>query len=263
LFRLQAWLLSPGATLAGILKVDILNVMGPSIALAATLWARTTTIWVRVLLLASVSAACSLLTPLVRTSTELAMLPDWHEWYLRPPQGRSWFALFPWGGLLLAGSVVGEALHRATNDESERRVVRQLGLAGIALFVLSFLGSFLPSLYENTYFWTTSPAYFFVRLGLMTALIPMAWWWCRRMPDGFSPMRQLGRTSLFIYWIHVEMVYGILSWPIHRARPIDVAFAVFLAFGAAMLYVSILKDRGVAAWKARQAARNRLAAARS
>jgi uncharacterized membrane protein len=31
LFRLQAYLLAPGATLAGIFKVDILNVMGPSI----------------------------------------------------------------------------------------------------------------------------------------------------------------------------------------------------------------------------------------
>ena len=42
LFRIQAWLVSPGATLYGILKVDILNVMGPSIACAAWLWGRTT-----------------------------------------------------------------------------------------------------------------------------------------------------------------------------------------------------------------------------
>ena len=27
---------------------------------------------------------------------------------------------------------------------------------------------------------------------------------------------QLGRTSLFIYWIHVELVYGLISRPLHR-----------------------------------------------
>ena len=32
LFRVQAFVLSPGATLYGILKVDILNIMGPAIA---------------------------------------------------------------------------------------------------------------------------------------------------------------------------------------------------------------------------------------
>ena len=38
LFRVQAWLLSPGATVYGILKVDILNVMGPAISGAALVW---------------------------------------------------------------------------------------------------------------------------------------------------------------------------------------------------------------------------------
>src|SRR5689334_16572675 len=38
LFRLQSYLLNPGATLDGLLKVDILNIMGPSIVVAASLW---------------------------------------------------------------------------------------------------------------------------------------------------------------------------------------------------------------------------------
>ena len=38
LFRLQSYLLNPGATVDGLLKVDILNVMGPTIVLSAWLW---------------------------------------------------------------------------------------------------------------------------------------------------------------------------------------------------------------------------------
>ena len=31
-----------------------------------------------------------------------------------------------------------------------------------------------------------------------------------------SALQEFGRSSLFVYWIHVEMVYGIFSAPIHR-----------------------------------------------
>ena len=40
LFRLYSWALSPGSALRGLLKVDILNVMGPSIVVTAWLWQR-------------------------------------------------------------------------------------------------------------------------------------------------------------------------------------------------------------------------------
>ena len=39
LFRLQSFVLSPGSPIEALLKVDILNIMGPAIAMAALLWA--------------------------------------------------------------------------------------------------------------------------------------------------------------------------------------------------------------------------------
>jgi uncharacterized membrane protein len=249
LFRIQAWALSPGATLAGILKVDILNVMGPALALAATIWALSARFWPRVLALGAMASVFSLLTPSVRASASLSALPDFLEWYVRPPQGRSWFAMFPWAGLLLAGTIVGEILERSRDESSERRTLAWLAIGGTLVFAASWIGSYFPSLYANTYFWTTSPAYFFLRIGLMTLSLPLAWLWCRRLQPGrFSPMLQFGRTSLFIYWIHVEMVYGILSWPLHRALPMAWAFVAFLTFTALMLWVSIAKERIVSQW---------------
>jgi hypothetical protein len=80
----------------------------------------------------------------------------------------------------------------------------------------------------------------------MTAMLPLAWLWTRRArPGRFSPLLQLGHTSLFIYWIHVEMVYGLLSWPLHRALPIAWAFLAFASFTGLMLGASIAKDRFV------------------
>lgn len=245
-FRLQALVLNPGAPLAGLLKVDILNIMGPSMVVAATLWGATRRVWLRALVLGAAASAFSLLTPAVRASAGLSVLPDWLEWYLRPPHGRSWFTLFPWAGLLVAGTLVGDLLDRASAEADERRLLRWFAAAGAALFAVSLAGSYFPSLFSETSFWTTSPSYFFLRIGFMTVLLPLAWAWCARLPAGrFSPMLQFGRTSLFVYWIHVELAYGMLSTPLHRALPLTWVLVAFTGFTGLMLWASVAKDRWV------------------
>ena len=113
---------------------------------------------------------------------------------------------------------------------------------------------YLPSPFPNAYFWTTSPAFFFLRVGLMTAAIWAAYQWESR-PGGaikWSPMRQLGRTSLFIYWIHVEMVYGLISLPLHKSLSLRQALFALVVFTLFMLICSIVKDRVVLAWSRRR-----------
>jgi hypothetical protein len=34
----------------------------------------------------------------------------------------------------------------------------------------------------------------------------------RGAATGGDPLARMGRSSLFIYWIHVELVYGYASW---------------------------------------------------
>ena len=38
-----------------------------------------------------------------------------------------------------------------------------------------YAASLLPSLYANAQFWTSSPAFFFIRLGIVTAMLAGAW----------------------------------------------------------------------------------------
>ncbi|HSK11295.1 MAG TPA: heparan-alpha-glucosaminide N-acetyltransferase domain-containing protein, partial [Vicinamibacterales bacterium] len=93
LFRLQAYVLNPGASLAGLLKVDILNVMGPAIVAAAALWQAGRRFGPRLLLFASAAVAFALIAPPIRTTTLIDWLPDPMEWYLRPVAGRTNFTL--------------------------------------------------------------------------------------------------------------------------------------------------------------------------
>jgi hypothetical protein len=53
----------------------------------------------------------------------------------------------------------------------------------------------------------------------------------------------MGRTSLFIYWIHIELIYGLVVRPLHKSLSLGQAWMGVLIFGLLMLILSLLKDR--------------------
>src|SRR5262245_34361612 len=107
LFRLQSYILSGGFSAVSLLKVDILNVMGPSIAAAALAGESVATKKTRGVVFGAIAVAIAMLTPLVRTTGLLDVLPDPVEWYFRPTPGRTNFTLFPWAGFVFAGALGG------------------------------------------------------------------------------------------------------------------------------------------------------------
>ena len=241
-FRLQSWLLSQGPV-STLLRVDILNIMGPAIAAAAAIWGAAKTTRGKVVALGCAAIAVSLLTPPVRAASWLSALPDPVEGYFRPIPGLTNFVWFPSAGFVFAGAVIGVLVERTQTRETEGRLNVALGAGGAALIAVAFAGSYLPSIYERSSFWTSSPSYFGIRAGLLALAMAMAYAWERRS-DGhrWSPLQQLGRTSLFIYWIHVEMVYGRMSEPLHRSLGFSEAWAALAAFAVLMLGVSLAKD---------------------
>jgi uncharacterized membrane protein len=261
LFRLQSQLLGWGA-LSNFLKVDILNVMGIAMMAAALLWQCSASRGLRVVLFALATIVVTMSTPLVRAAELLAALPDPIEAYIRPLPGRTNFALFPWAGFLLAGAIAGELIQAARAGAAERRLQFGLLAAGAAGIGLGYAASFQPSIYPVANFWTSSPTFFFMRLGICSALLPVARainlfhvFMRTSFPGIFSmdtPGRvteTLGRSSLFVYWIHVEMVYGFLGRPFRRSLPLE-ASLVATAVLCLVLYAIVLwKDRMMAGVK--------------
>jgi uncharacterized membrane protein len=245
LFRLQSWLISGGDIEFTLLKVDILNIMGVAMLAAAILWGTGRGRRSRALLLATAAIAAAMLTPVVRATAGLDGLPDPLEWYLRPSPGRTTFTLFPWAGFLLAGGAVGLWMDAARQEGEERRAMFWFGAVGCALAIGGYAASFLPAIYEQTNFWTSSPTFFFLRLGAVIMLVPLAYGWNRTF-SGYSPLREFGLASLFVYWIHVEMVYGVVSTPLHRRLPLPVALVAFVVFSLFLFAVVKVKDHLVA-----------------
>ena len=241
LFRLQSWVISGGEVERALLKVDILNIMGVAMLAAAVLWGFGRGRRSRALWLVAATIAAAMLTPLIRATPLLDVLPDPVEWYLRPSPGRTTFTLFPWAGFLLAGVAVGLWLDASRPGPEERPTVWALALIGPALVIVGYLTSLLPAIYQQTDFWTSSPTFFVLRLGVLISLVPVAYAWNALFP-GRSRLREFGIASLFVYWIHVEMVYGVVSTPLHRQLTFAQAIAAFVLFSVFLFGIVKLKE---------------------
>jgi uncharacterized membrane protein len=249
LFRLQAEMLGLGP-LHTLLKVDMLNIMGLSMILAALVWPLASARSRRMVLFALLTGLTTFSTPLVRAASWLAPLPDPIEAYLRPAGGYSAFTLFPWAGYLFAGVLVGDLVDavRASN-RTPTRLQLAFALFATAGGAAAYLASFQPPLFPTASFWHDSPTIFFLRLATAVALVPLAWG-IERISSAWSPLGRpfdvlvtLGRSSLFVYWIHVEMVYGPIAEPIKRMLPLWVDQLAWAALCALLYGLVLLKNR--------------------
>jgi len=257
LFRVQAFIVSPGSYLVTIFRVDILNVMGPAIVAAGLVWAagantRALALWYGV-----VAAAIALLTPIVRTAAIVDVLPLWFQWYMKPAGDLTTFTLFPWAGFVFAGAACGVILATTDNTRAERRAQFAFAAAGLVLVAMGQYMSRRPSIYEQSEFWTSSPTWFAIRVGiLMTALAVLyaisevvanwAYW-----SLAWRSLERFGRSSLFVYWIHVELVYGYATWPLRGRLPLWGTLIACAAFSLLMYRAVVFRDRIAENWRTR------------
>jgi uncharacterized membrane protein len=254
LFRLQAFIVSPGNQAISIFRVDILNVMGPAVVLAGFIWALGPSIRARVAWYGALAVAIAILTPFIRTTAIVDVLPDWMQWYSRPSGNLTTFTLFPWAGFVLAGAACGAVLAVADDNRSERRTQLVLAAVGAVLVTLVRHLSTQPGLSGESRFWIDPLIWFAMRLGIVmvgaAAIHAMAEIAARR-DVRCPPLERFGRSSLFVYWIHVELVYGYASWPLHDRLPLWGVGVALMGFSTLMYGAVVMRDRVVATWRAR------------
>jgi uncharacterized membrane protein len=251
--------------LAGLLRVDVLNVIGVSIALLSLLaWVRDRR--VRGFAAALTALGIAMLTPLVWT----AWRPTWLPWYLESyldgvhtfGKPQSWlFPIFPWSAFCFAGLAVGVLLR---SEWAKRREGLTMTLVAIGGGVLAALALFLDALPVRLYpvydFWRTSPNFFLIRVSLLLALLAGCYLWARwggRPGAGewlFARLVDLGQSSLTVYWVHIWFVYGSLSILPKRAASILQASFGLLVIAAAMTLLAayrgwlLSQGRRIADW---------------
>ena len=259
LFRLQGFIVTPGGSPVTLFRVDVLNIMGPAMVGVGLLWGAGRTTAARVVSCAVAAAAIGMLTPIVRTSSLVGALPIWLQWYMRPAGDLTIFTLFPWAGFVFAGGAVGALLAATRDQRAERRLHLVLGAFGAVLIAFGFYMAGRPSIYRVSSFWTSSPTWFAIRVGILMVALSVIYGCFAILratraieTSAIDPLARFGRSSLFIYWIHVELVYGYATWLIRGRLPLWGVVAAFAAFCAAMYAAIVLRDRLVEGWRIRR-----------
>jgi uncharacterized membrane protein len=259
LFRFQEFLIAWGwSPWSDLLRVDILNTIGVSMMLMGGLcwivFSLTHTTRIRVTLGAAsvgVALVISLLTPLIWTTWR----PRWLPWPIESyfdgvhnfGQPQSWlFPIFPWVGFAFAGLAVGFLL---LSDWARSQEAKTFLLAGVGGMGLTYLAHRLDVILWQPFgaydFWLTSPNFFLMRVGMLLAIMSATYVWCRWGAGqwAFSPLIQLGQTSLLVYWVHFDFVYGRASILPKRADDVRTASIGLLTIFLAMLLLSVLRTR--------------------
>jgi uncharacterized membrane protein len=204
LFRLQLWVFAfPGSPWTDLFKVDILNCMGFAIALMSVMAIFTTA--ERVRLCAVLGIAIAAAAPLV-SSLDWRWLPPQVSTYFVP--NYLYFAFFPWASFIAFGISIGSLL-RITKPENMMRIMQWGTLAGLVLILGGQYFSNLPySLYPKAEFWLDSPGLIIIKLGVTMVIMAFSFVWTEfAVGAAWSWIRQLGTTSLLVYWVHIELVY--------------------------------------------------------
>ena len=264
LFRLQEYVIACGwAPWTDLLRVDVLNIIGLSMMLMGLLcwlmlsfaerfqWRLGTGVAA-----AMIALAISMLTPLLWTSWR----PRWLPWFIESyvdgvhtfGQPQSWlFPIFPWSAFAFAGLAFGLLLLSDWVRKNIAAFFAVSGAAGVALIYLArWMDGNSVQIYAADDFWHTSPNFFLIRVGMLLVILTIAFAWCQWGLGQwkFSPLIQLGQTSLLVYWVHLEFVYGRFSILAKKIADIRTASLGLLMIVIAMLMLSIART-----WKARPA----------
>ena len=244
LFRLQGFLLNPQASWNVLLKPDILNILGLSMAACAFCYGRARTARQTLMWLLVPALGCVLVTPFIRAAWWPTLLHPRLEAYFRPAGNFGVFSLFPWIALVFAGAIAGSWMANDRPAIDTGRWQRRFAAAGIVTLATGLVGQYLPAPFGNSAFWTTSLSFFLIRVGVMMLALNVSWLWMQRPTAArWSPLVVFGRTSLFVYWVHVEIAYGVFTYPIQRSLPLSWSIPAFVLFTALMLLAAAWWER--------------------
>jgi hypothetical protein len=237
-FRLQMWLFGwPGSPTKDLLKVDILNSMGLAILLLSVMSVFRARDRIRL--------SAVLGTLIAAVSPVISML-DWSWWtwwlaaYFKPDY--NYFGFFPWAAFLAFGISAGTILRVLPHDSTDRAMQWTAILGGMLILAGQYFANLPYSIYSASEFWLNSPALIFIKLGVILLILPLAYLWNQHLAgDGWSWVRQFGTTSLLVYWVHIELVYG--RWLYFWKERLDVAQTAVSAVGLIlfMLLLSVVR----------------------
>ena len=119
----------------------------------------------------------------------------------------SLFPIFPWFNFLFAGALVSKFYINAINQNDEKGFIQKITIIGIGFLILGdlLLRIAIPN---NVEVIRTHPVFFAERLGAVFIILGCCWYYVQRKENYTSFILNVSRESLFIYWLHLQVIFG-------------------------------------------------------
>ncbi len=244
LFRIQLWAFSSPKHFEDIFRVDILNCMGFAIAVASPMAIFKTTERIRLCAVLGLSIAAA--SPLV-AQVDWSFAPDLVRNYLVP--SAQFFGFFPWAAFLFFGVSLGSLL-RILKEEDVAQAMQWVAWGGLAIAFGAYgLSNMQLTIYSKSDFWLDGPALIVIKTGVVLMMLAFAYLWTLQpSAQGWSWVRQFGTTSLLVYWVHIELVYGRWLGAMKEALTINETVVAAVLVTLLMLLLSVAKT-SYPAWR--------------
>jgi hypothetical protein len=215
-------------------KVDILNCMGFSIAVLSVLAVFRTR--QRIVAAALAGLAIALAAPLV-SMAGWERVPVMVANYIAP--SRVAFGFFPWAAHLAFGIGAGSLIRSLTPEATDSAMRWIAAGGGLTIVIAQACAASSRSIYAASDFWLNSPAQVLTKLGVTLLMLAGAYLWTRygTRHGAWSWVRQVGVTSLLVYWVHIELVYGRWFW--FLKNNLNLAQTAVAALGVILLMLAI------------------------
>jgi hypothetical protein len=207
-FRAEMWISGFPQPWTDLFRVDVLNCMGFSIALLSVMALFRTSDRVRLCAVLGVGIAA--VAPWI-SQMDWSGVPWMVRAYLVPDY--RFFGFFPWGAYLAFGISAGSAIRVIPHEAIERAMQWAALMGGAMILACQYFASASYSIYAKSEYWLNSPAQILTKQGVTLIVLAFAFLWTRYgAKPGWSWVRQFGTTSLLVYWVHIELVYGRWLW---------------------------------------------------
>jgi uncharacterized membrane protein len=205
--------------LRGLMRVDVLQCIGASLLVLQGLAARRLPSRLQLI---AIAALIGLATPWMRAWVP-GPLPEALAGYLGQwpaPDGKpvlALFPLFPWLGFACVGAALGLAWSRTrTRDALEHSLIITIAIGACCAY---FASEAWPVMFRivRDHDWLSGLVRLVYKVGLVCALFGLAIAMSQRFMESVAaPIRAFGRTSLLVYWVHLEFAFGAAARPFAR-----------------------------------------------
>jgi uncharacterized membrane protein len=194
-------------------QVDALQCIGVTLLIlqASVLLLPKKELFVRVVALSAVVVIFG--SPILWSLHFGAKAPLWLAAYMNAENG-SWFPLFPWSAYILCGVLFGNWFLNAAGHRTEVAVVLKFAAVSAGLAVLALLALQLPfDFYPPHDYWKSHPSIILIRLGVVSIVAAAIFLAERYIQTPSRIPSIMGRESLFVYIVHLLIVYGSVMGP--------------------------------------------------